>query len=106
MDDREVIQYLMKLEKEANTLVDDAQAEADRKVSEGEKQLRVRYEEVYTREIESLEIHYNQKIAAVKKDYRQQLEAYRENLKAQPINIKAFSTLAENLLVKAKSYNT
>jgi vacuolar-type H+-ATPase subunit H len=99
MDDHEILQNLLSLEKEASALASDALAEADRRVSEGEKQNRARYEEAYAREAESLEGCYVQNLAAVKEDYRQQLETYRESLKTQPVDIKAFSSLAEKFLI-------
>jgi vacuolar-type H+-ATPase subunit H len=99
MDDHEVLQHLLGLEQEASALVDDAAAEADRRVSEGEKQNRVRYEDAYARDVESLEAHYTQNIANAREDYRKQLEAYRESLKTMPLDTEAFSSLAEKLLI-------
>jgi vacuolar-type H+-ATPase subunit H len=98
MDDQEILKHLLNLESEARALVDDAQAEADRRVSEGERQNRALYEEAYAREVESLEDHYTKNLAEVKEDYRKQLEAYRETLKAIPHNMEDFSSLAEKLL--------
>jgi len=98
MDDHEILQHLLSLENEAAALVDDAQAEADRRVSEGEKLNRSRYDETYAHEVEALEVSYIQKIAAVKEGYRKQLEEYGNNLRAMPSNPEAFSSLAEELL--------
>ena len=98
MDDHEILQHLLNLESEARTLVDDAQAEADRRISEGEKQNRALYEEAYAREVESLESRYFQNLAEIKEDYRKQLEAYRETLKAVPRDMEGFSLLAEKLM--------
>ena len=98
MDDYEVFQHLLGLEKEAGVLVYDAQEEADRRISEGEKQNRIRYEEAYTREVEILEGRYAQNLAVIKEKYRQQMDLYRESLKTQPVDMKAFSSLAEKLL--------
>ena len=99
MDDHEVLQHLINLEKEAGALVNDAQAEADRRVSEGEKNSRFLYEDAYAREVESLENHYMQSITAIKNDYSKQLEAYRESLKAMSLNMENFSHLAEKLMI-------
>jgi len=99
MDDHEILQHLLSLENEAAALVDDAQAEADRRVSEGEKLNRSRYDETYAREVETLEVAYVQKITAVKEGYRKLLEEYGNNLKAMALNLEAFSSLAEALLL-------
>jgi vacuolar-type H+-ATPase subunit H len=98
MDDKAVLQHLLDLENKAEALVNDAQAEADRRIAEGEKQNRARYDEAYARETETLEASSVQKISAVKEEYRKQLEAYRETLKTQMQDIKAFSSLAEEFL--------
>jgi len=99
MDDHEVLQHLLGLENEAAVMVSDAQAEAERKIAEREKQNRARYDEVYAREARALEASYVQKIAAVKDDYQKKLEAYGEDLKAQPLDNRAFSSMAEKLLL-------
>ena len=101
MDDHEVLQHLLNLESKAAGLVNDAQAEADRRVSEGEKQNRAHYDEVYSVEAAELEASYAQNIARVKKDYSTQLQEYQESLKSIPLDRAAFSSLAEKLLFKA-----
>jgi len=99
MDDHDVLQHLLGLENDAAAMVNDAQAEAERKIADREKQNRARYDEVYAREAGILEASYVQKIAAVKEDYQKQLEAYREGLKTQPLDNKAFSSMAEKFLL-------
>ena len=98
MDDG-FLQHLLNLEKEAGVLVYDAQEEADKRISGGEKQNRIRFEEAYAREVEALEEKYNQNLAAAKENYRQQLELYRESLRAQSDDTKAFFSLAEKFLI-------
>jgi len=101
MDDHEVLQHLLDLESQAAALVDDAQTEADRRVSEGENQNRIRYDEAISGEIKTLEESCVKEYSAVKEDYRKQLEAYRESLKEMSLNVTAFSSLAEKLLLAA-----
>ena len=98
MDDHEVLQHLLNLDAEAAALVNDAQTEADKRVAEGEKQNRSRYDEVYARDVESLEASYSQNIAAVKENYRKQLDVFRKSLETMPVDMNAFSSLAEKLL--------
>ena len=98
MDDHEILQQLLSLEKEASLLVYEAQTEADRRIAEGENQNRLRNEEAYAAEVESLENGYVKNLAALKEKYRQQLDIYRESLKTQPLDMKAFSALAGKLL--------
>ena len=98
MDEHEVLQHLLNLESKAADLVDEAQAEADRRLSEGEKQNRACYDEAYSAEVEELEASYNKNIAAVKEDYRTQLDQYLESLKSITLDKASFSSLAEKLL--------
>ena len=100
MEDYEILQHLLSLEKKANTLIYDAQTEADRKVAEGEKLNRTRYEEIYSREVELLENNYKQNLSQIREKYRQQLELYKESLKTQSVDMQAFTTLAERLLIE------
>ena len=98
MDDHEVLRHLLSLEAEAAALVNDAQTEADRKISEGEKQNNIRYEEACAKEVEILENNFARSVAAVKENYSSQLEAYRESLKTMPLDTEAFSALAKKFL--------
>jgi F0F1-type ATP synthase membrane subunit b/b' len=103
MDEQEVLQHLLDLENRAAGLVSDAQAEADRRLSEGEKQNRAHYDEIYSAEVAELEASYVQNIAAVKEDYSTQLNTYLESLSSIPLDKAAFSSLAERLLFNANT---
>lgn len=98
MDDSELLRHLLDLESEAAALVDDAQAEADRRVAEGEKKNRERHDEVYAEEVRALEASFTETVADTKNKARKQLEAYEAQLKAAPCNTEAFFSLAEKLL--------
>lgn len=99
MDDHEILQHLLNLESEAAALVDDAQAEADKRVSEGERHNRERYDELYTQEVKALEASFAADVSAARDDYRRQLDAYRDSLKTAPLDRGAFSALAEKFLL-------
>ena len=105
MDDKNVLQHLLGLESQAAALVNDAQAEADRRIAEGEKQNRARYDEAYAREAAALEASYTEKLAAVKADYHNQLRSYEEGLKTQPLNITSFTSLAGKYLLSATPFS-
>jgi len=99
MDDQKVLQHLLDLEAQAAALVDDAQREADRRISEGEKQNRSDYDEIYSREVQALEESYNKKLAVIKEDYQKQMDACRESLKVMSLNTAGFSSLVEKYLL-------
>jgi vacuolar-type H+-ATPase subunit H len=98
--DQDVLQHLLNLEGEAAALVDDAQAEADRRVAEGEKKNRALYDERYAAELETLETEYKKQFEAIKEDYRNQLEHYRKSLDSTHADTVQFYALAERLLLK------
>jgi regulator of protease activity HflC (stomatin/prohibitin superfamily) len=100
MDEQDVLRHLLAVEAEASALVDDAQAEADRRVTEGEKQNRLLYDEQYGRETARLEAQYGENIERVKADYKKQLDSYRESLDAMPVNTEAFIRAVESFLEK------
>lgn len=103
MDDHEVLQHLLSIENEAAVLVSDAQTEADRRITEGEKQNRARYEEIYSSEIKILEASFAGNVSAIKDSYRKELEVYHESLKTMPINTDVFFPLAGSLLIPGKN---
>jgi regulator of protease activity HflC (stomatin/prohibitin superfamily) len=93
-----VLNHLLKVESQASILVDEAQAEADRRVAENEKDSRTRYDERYSLEAAERNGEYEKAVLEVQEDYRRQLEAYRETLAAMPVHADAFSRLADSLL--------
>jgi vacuolar-type H+-ATPase subunit H len=105
MENNEILQHLLEIESIAASLVDDAQAEADRRVSEAEKQNRARYDEHYAAEVKALEEAFSKDIASAREDYRRQLDEYHNSLKALPPDTGAFFLLAEKLLVSGESRN-
>ncbi|MFP3040344.1 hypothetical protein LQZ19_00850 [Treponema primitia] len=95
--EQDVLNHLLKVESQAAILVDDAQAEADRRVAEKEKENRARCDERYSLEAAELNGEYEKAVLAVKEDYKRQMEANRESLEVMPVHGDAFSQLAERL---------
>jgi regulator of protease activity HflC (stomatin/prohibitin superfamily) len=93
----DVLRRLLKVEADAAVLVDDAQAEADRRIAEGEKASRARYDERYSREAALLDGEYAKTVQAIQEDYQKRLDAYRESLNGMPVLKDGFFTLAERL---------
>ncbi|GHV72896.1 hypothetical protein AGMMS49940_01980 [Spirochaetia bacterium] len=93
----DVLKHLLDVEAQASSLVDEAQAEADRRVSESEKENRARYDEQYGVLAAQLNREYEAAVLAVKEDYTRQLDGYSSSLAAMPVHGDAFSALAERL---------
>ncbi|MDR1252970.1 MAG: hypothetical protein LBK62_12540 [Treponema sp.] len=98
MNDEEILAHLLKIEAEAAALVNDAQAEADRRVAEGEKQNRANYEERYQTETARLEAAYQTEKEKVKVQYQTELAVYREKLNAINADAGCFAASLEGLL--------
>jgi vacuolar-type H+-ATPase subunit H len=102
MEDKDILQHLLVIERQAAALVDDAQAEADRRIKEAEEHNRLAYEEKYQARIAELETEYQKKEDAVRAEYDKALDEYRLSLEDMPRDNKAFSALAHSLLFGEK----
>ena len=98
MNDEDALGRLLKIEAEAAALVNDAQAEADRRAAEGERQSRDASEERYRAEAEALEREYQNEKEHVKNQYQNELAAYREKLSAIRGDMDRFSALLDRLI--------
>jgi F0F1-type ATP synthase membrane subunit b/b' len=98
-----ILQHLLSLETEASALVDGAQAEADKRVADGENENRARYDSSYAAEIARLEAEYGENIQAVRADYQKQLDEYREGLGKRPVDKGAFTALAGSFFSRLHS---
>ncbi|MDR1956961.1 MAG: hypothetical protein LBQ30_08920 [Treponema sp.] len=101
MREQPVLRHLLQMETEAAALVDDAQAEADRRLAEGEKQNRRRYDERYGREAASIDAEYAQKRAEAQAAYQRELDAYRESLQGMICHGDRFSALVTAALSRS-----
>ncbi|MDR1443462.1 MAG: hypothetical protein LBI94_01145 [Treponema sp.] len=93
-----VLGHLLRIEADAASLVVDAQAEADRRIVESEKQNRACYDEEYARQAAELDRAFEDEITRIRADYRDQLEAYRESLDRIPVDQGRFSALMDEFL--------
>ncbi|MDR3173889.1 MAG: hypothetical protein LBU19_06550 [Treponema sp.] len=100
--DLNILGHLLKIEADAAAMVDDAQAEADRRVAESEKQNRARYDEVYGKEALELDGRFEEELSRIHADYQAQLEAYRRSLDSIPVDQGRFSALMDDLLAGRK----
>ncbi|MDR0599303.1 MAG: hypothetical protein LBG84_04380 [Treponema sp.] len=98
MEDTALLQHLLEIESQAVVLVDEAQAEADRRVREAEEKNRAFYDEQYQALIKELEADYEKQLEAVKAEYEATLTGCRRGLDDLSVNQEAFSALAASLL--------
>ena len=98
MDNNEVLGHLLEIESEAAVLVDEAQAEADRRVTEAEKQNRISYDERFREESEKLEKEFLQSKELARQRYQEELEAYKKEISSISVNTERFSALLDSLV--------
>jgi vacuolar-type H+-ATPase subunit H len=100
MDNNEVLGDLLKIESEAAALVDDAQAEADRRILEAEKQNHAAYEKHYADEGEKREYEFRSSQERVRQQYQTELETYRNTIAAINSDTGQFSALLNKLVAE------
>jgi vacuolar-type H+-ATPase subunit H len=99
MDNNEVLDHLLKIEQEAAALVNDAQAEADNRITEAEKQNRAAFDGRFREENEILEKGFLQSKEQARQRYREELEAYKAQISSVPVNNERFSALLDDLVL-------
>jgi len=98
MDNDEVLDHLLKIESEASALVNDAQAEADRRILEAEKQNHAAFEERYCKESERLEREFQAIKEKTRQQYQAELEAYHKKIACANPDTNRFSSLLDKLV--------
>jgi len=99
MDNNEVLDHLLKIEAEAAALVKEAQAEADRRVTEAEKQNRAAYDKRFLEENQRLEKESLQSKELARQEYRKELETYKEKISSIHVNKDRFSSMLDSLVL-------
>lgn len=98
MDEREILHHLLDIESEAASLVADAQAEADRRTAEGEKEGRAAYELRWTERSAQLEAEFLAASEKATREIHAELAAYREELARGTADRGRFGALASELV--------
>jgi len=93
MDNDNTLEHLLKIEAEAAALVNDAQAEADRRIHENEEINRKNYEERFKVEAQMREAALRKEKDKIKEQYRQMLEDYRNGISTAKTDVEKFSAL-------------
>jgi vacuolar-type H+-ATPase subunit H len=93
MDNDNTLEHLLKIEAEAAALVNDAQAEADRRIHENEENNRKIYEERFKIEAQKHELALGKEKEKLKEQYQQTLEEYRNGISNAKTDMERFSEL-------------
>ena len=76
-----VLDLLLKVEAEAAALVNDAQAEADRRIHDNEEKKRIAFDERIKKEIQKQELSFKDEKEKINSLYENALEDYRNEIK-------------------------
>jgi F0F1-type ATP synthase membrane subunit b/b' len=93
MDNDKALEHLLQIETKAAALVDDAQAEADRRIAENEKGNRELYEERFKVEAEARETALRKEKDRLRKQYQKELDDYRKEISGINADFGNFSAL-------------
>jgi len=100
MDNNEVLGHLLKIESEAAALVNDAQAEADKRVLEAERNNHNSYDENYRRESARLENELLALKEQTEQQYQAELDSYKDTISSIPMDLNRFSALFDRLVAE------
>ncbi len=100
MDAQDILQHLLDVESQANILVVEAQAEAERRISEKEKTFQKEYQRRYAKKQAELETEYQKQLQRSKEEYDTLIKAYIEEIQKWPVNTTAFNHFLDSFLFK------
>jgi len=93
MSDENTLDHLLKIEAQAAALVNDAQAEADRRIHENEEKIRSAYEERFRVEAQAREASLKIEKEKLRKQYQNAIDEYRKEISGVKINVERFTSL-------------
>jgi hypothetical protein len=98
MEEQKLLQHLLDIEAKAASLVEEAQALADKRVAEGDAALRKDYDARYAGEAALLEKARLSSLARTRAEYEEQLSLFQKELDAAVPDRGGFNSLLESCL--------
>jgi len=98
MDNAGILEHLLKIEAEASALIVDAQAEADKRISDAEKKNRAVFELQYQTRSAEMEAEYQRETSKVRENYQKELSVFRDKMETIKTDQKRFFYELESLL--------
>ena len=100
MANQNTLDHLLQIETRASALVNEAQAEADRRMHENEEKNQAAYEERFSMEVQALEDTLEKEKIKINERYIKELEEYRKKIFEINAGIDGFSSLLNEYLRK------
>lgn len=101
MEERDILQHLLQVEKAAAELVLSAQEEADKRIAESSQLLRSEYQSRYQKAAEKCDKQGLLDIQKAREACEEELSAYRRTLSSTTLDKKGFNTVCEELFFGA-----
>ena len=98
MENVSTLDYLLEIETKAASMVNDAQAEADRRIHESEVKSHTAYEDRFKAEVQRLDALFRESKENAKKQYLEALEEYRREISSINVNVERFCALLNEYL--------
>lgn len=93
-----VINHLLKVEKEAYTLIDEAVKDSEAKVSSVRSECEEEFKNQFSLCEQKIKAEYEEKLSALSTEHDTLFNEYKNNLTNQPQNKQSFNELLDNLL--------
>jgi len=105
MENANTLDHLLQIETKAASLVNDAQAEAGRRINENEAKNHAAYEERFKAKVQELEALLKEEKEKIKNRYQNELDEYRREISKANVNVERFSALLNNYLAERTGKN-
>jgi F0F1-type ATP synthase membrane subunit b/b' len=96
-DSDQTLQQLLEVEKEAATIMEDAQKKADEMVAEAERRTRMSYNDRYREAVAVLNKDREAVLAKLQVDYDDEMVRYKGELDGQILNTAAFNKMMREI---------
>lgn len=97
IDELELINHLLEVEKNASILVEEAKKEADAKKTEATAIFNKEYKSKYDSAMAEKKAEYESKINQINENHQKELQGFKEQLESKPVNKAAFTKLLDSL---------
>lgn len=98
MEETDVISHLIEVERQAATLLMDAQAEADNRIAAAKTKADEKYKTGYEKAVAGVETEYKAAVDEIAVKHDEVFSAFVDEVKAVPKDEQAFNSLLDNLL--------
>jgi vacuolar-type H+-ATPase subunit H len=101
MPDIDVINHLLEQEERAETMLQESQAESDRRIAKAHAEAEADYKAKYEKVIGALDADYAAQTAKIESEHSAQSQEYHGRLEALQTDKKAFNALLDNYFNRA-----